>query len=251
VCRSLHDNWSGDWPRNSDCTPLELFSLNRTLQPYDIMRERIHSYLDGELPLEMLSSSERAELREMEDAIEAATMSLTSAPVPDFAARVMNALPERRASWRESISGALTSAATWIWAPRQVALRPAYIFGSAFAVLLVVLSLQPFSGGAMIGSAGGVTVEEQQLFVQFRLDAENVSTVAIAGSFTDWEPSQELREVAPGVWTVLVALRPGVHDYLFVVDGEEWIPDPVARPVDDGFGGTNSRLFLTVPAVST
>jgi hypothetical protein len=41
-----------------------------------------------------------------------------------------------------------------------------------------------------------------------------------------------------------VPLRPGVHDYAFVVDGERWVADPNAPQVDDSFGGTNSRISL-------
>ncbi len=49
------------------------------------------------------------------------------------------------------------------------------------------------------------------------------------------------------MWSVTVPLEPGVHDYAFVVDGEQWRPDPLAPSVDDGFGGTNSRLALLPP----
>ena len=41
----------------------------------------------------------------------------------------------------------------------------------------------------------------------------------LAGDFTDWEPADALHEQAPGVWSVVVPLPPGVHDYAFVVDG--------------------------------
>ena len=56
--------------------------------------------------------------------------------------------------------------------------------------------------------------------------------------------------MAPGVWTITVPLTQGVHDYAFVVDGRQWIPDPYAPRVDDGFGGTNSRLTLLLPETS-
>jgi hypothetical protein len=72
--------------------------------------------------------------------------------------------------------------------------------------------------------------------------------VMLAGSFTEWQPAYELVETTPGVWTVLVALQPGVHDYAFIIDGESWVADPAAPSVDDGFGGSNSRLAL-LPAL--
>ena len=69
----------------------------------------------------------------------------------------------------------------------------------------------------------------------------------LAGDFTEWEPEYELHESQPGVWTVVVPLQAGVHDYAFVIDGEQWTPDPLATTVDDGFGGQNSRLSLLPP----
>jgi 1,4-alpha-glucan branching enzyme len=89
-----------------------------------------------------------------------------------------------------------------------------------------------------------------RLYVQFRLEAPGASEVRLAGSFTGWQPELELRETAPGVWSALVPLEPGVHDYTFVVNGEEWVVDPYAPRVEDSFGGSNSRLFLPLPAGS-
>ena len=47
--------------------------------------------------------------------------------------------------------------------------------------------------------------------------------------------------------TITVPLTQGVHDYAFVVDGQQWVPDPYAPQINDGFGGTNSRLALLPP----
>jgi 1,4-alpha-glucan branching enzyme len=85
------------------------------------------------------------------------------------------------------------------------------------------------------------------MYVQFKIEAPGAASVELAGSFTEWTSGVQLVETAPGVWSALVALEPGVYDYGFVVDGELWMVDPTAPEVDDGFGGTNSRLFLTPP----
>jgi 1,4-alpha-glucan branching enzyme len=71
--------------------------------------------------------------------------------------------------------------------------------------------------------------------------------VALAGSFSDWQPAYALQQVAEGVWTIVLPIAPGVHDYAFVVDGEQWVTDPFAPQVDDGFGGANSRLTVLAP----
>jgi 1,4-alpha-glucan branching enzyme len=82
--------------------------------------------------------------------------------------------------------------------------------------------------------------------VQFHLETAAMR-VQLAGSFTNWEPRYELRQSAPGIWTITVPLTEGVHDYAFVVDGQQWVPDPHAPQIGDGFGGTNSRLALLHP----
>jgi 1,4-alpha-glucan branching enzyme len=82
------------------------------------------------------------------------------------------------------------------------------------------------------------------VYVQFRIAVPDARTVSLAGTFTGWKPAVALRRNADGEWTALVPLRPGVHDYAFVVDGDRWVTDPNAPQVDDSFGGTNSRISL-------
>ena len=49
----------------------------------------------------------------------------------------------------------------------------------------------------------------------------------------------------------LIALRPGMHKYMFVVNGERWVTDPEAeRYVDDGFGMRNAVIAITPPGRS-
>ena len=87
----------------------------------------------------------------------------------------------------------------------------------------------------------------QQVFTQFVLDAPNASRVAVAGDFSGWKPVHVMTRSEAGVWTVVVPLDPGVHDYAFVVDGERWVRDPAAPAVKDGFGGVNSRVAVLSP----
>jgi 1,4-alpha-glucan branching enzyme len=128
-----------------------------------------------------------------------------------------------------------------------VRLRPAYALAtlSVFAVFAVVASppLAPSHDLQAVGDSASAG----QVYVQFRLEASGASQVALVGSFTAWQPDYELRETAPGTWSILVPLRPGVYDYAFVVDGREWVADPHAFQIDDGFGGTNSRIALPSP----
>ena len=81
-------------------------------------------------------------------------------------------------------------------------------------------------------------------FGGWTLDAMDVR---LAGSFTNWQPRYALHQASPGIWTITLPLSAGVHDYVFVVDGQRWIADPYAPHVDDGFGGVNSRISLVPP----
>jgi len=220
------------------------------------MSERIHRVLDGELSRAELTPEERALLADYEATIAAASHAVPRYDAPDLSAAVMARIaalgsvpastapvptpvravrPGRRA-WR---------ALEWLWTPRPIAVRPAWALGAAvLAVALLATVPDAAEQAAPVTAEAAATPE---IYVHFRLDAPEASSVHLAGDFTDWEPAYELHESQPGVWTVVVPLQPGVHDYAFVIDGETWTPDPLATTVDDGFGGENSRLSLLPP----
>ncbi|MBI5868800.1 MAG: hypothetical protein HZB43_11035 [candidate division Zixibacteria bacterium] len=73
----------------------------------------------------------------------------------------------------------------------------------------------------------------------FMIDAPESLEVAIAGSFSNWEP-QPMIKGRDGVWRITVQLMPGTHQYKFLVD-TEWHEDPNnPRKVPNEFGGMNS-----------
>ena len=85
--------------------------------------------------------------------------------------------------------------------------------------------------------------------VQFSLKLNNnkTHTVAIAGDFNSWNPGDNLLEDpdGDGIWTGTLKLKPGRYEYMFVIDGEKWFPDPNAlRYVKDGFGNKNAILEI-------
>jgi len=127
-------------------------------------------------------------------------------------------------------------------------LRPAYAVLTAVVMMVAVTFVsRGWPSSADDASSPVPASTGTKLLVQFRLQTSEASTVRLAGSFSDWQPTHTLREMPPGVWTVTLPLSPGIHDYAFVVDGERWVVDPSAPVVDDGFGGTNSRLALVPP----
>ena len=85
--------------------------------------------------------------------------------------------------------------------------------------------------------------------VQFSLKVNDgkAHTVAIAGDFNGWNPQANLLEdpEGDGIWTGTLKLEPGRYEYMFVLDGEKWFPDPNAlRYVKDGFGNKNAILEI-------
>lgn len=235
--------------------------------------ERIHQCLDGTLPRSALTEGEREELERLEAAVDESLAFAREASAPDVRAPVMERIAHVEAGERAAaparevgIAARITAAIQWIWKPRTIRLRPAWALAGIAALALAVGTLPMGTDGVDPGpvasdSAGGdefanavdrttapaSDAGEPRLYVRFELDASQASSVRLAGSFTGWEPEYELAEIRPGQWSTLVPLRPGVHDYAFVVDGERWVVDPDAIHVDDGFGGMNSRIALLAP----
>jgi len=85
--------------------------------------------------------------------------------------------------------------------------------------------------------------------VQFslKINDSKAHTVAIAGDFNGWNPQANILEdpEGDGIWTGTLKLEPGRYEYMFVLDGEKWLPDPNAlRYVKDGFGNKNAILEI-------
>lgn len=82
--------------------------------------------------------------------------------------------------------------------------------------------------------------------VSLELVRPGARQVCVAGSFNDWKPERmPLRSLGNGRWVGDLAVKPGRHEYLFVVDGQ-WLPDPNAKEtVQNPFGGKNSLLTVS------
>jgi hypothetical protein len=167
-------------------------------------------------------------------------------PAPDLVTAVMREIEHVDVHRVNRSRTLITRFVRSLWIPRSVTFefRPAYALLLAASVLTVA-GVVPHDWSADRPLAVARTQDaNQRVYVQFRLQTSDATDVRLAGSFTQWQPEYQLHETAPGLWTVTLPLAPGVHDYAFIVDGQRWVTDPYAPAVQDGFGGTNSRITL-------
>ncbi len=131
----------------------------------------------------------------------------------------------------------------WLVQPNQIRIRPALLAAASIALVALgaaMVFLLPRTGPPAADAAPTV-------LVRFELRAPEASRVTLTGSFNAWSSDRiELRQnTATGVWSGTIPLRPGRHEYSFVIDGEHWLPDPMAHAqVDDGFGQVNSVIVV-------
>lgn len=115
------------------------------------------------------------------------------------------------------------------------------VVGMLLAAMAVVVV--GFFFGTRYGSRSGETLRE----VEIVFHAPGVRSVAVVGDFNEWDPRQHgmLRGSEEGTWRIRLELAPGVYEYGFLIDGQDWANDPLAkRFLADGFGGENSVLFV-------
>lgn len=61
---------------------------------------------------------------------------------------------------------------------------------------------------------------------EFKLYAPQARKVILAGSFNNWSTKTvSAKKDTKGNWTAKISLKPGRHEYKFLVDGS-WITDP-------------------------
>ncbi len=75
----------------------------------------------------------------------------------------------------------------------------------------------------------------------------NAASVAVVGSFNDWDSSKNVLTRSPdGVWSTNIMLPPGRYEYQLVVDGK-WIADPSAQQKAESEFGTANSVLIVAP----
>lgn len=156
--------------------------------------------------------------------------------VPDgFADSVMASLKPRKIRLLER-------ALLWLRTPHSIRITPIRAIPALAAVLVLFVLALPMQRTVQ-------TQDENLVPVRFVLgSAEGASEVAVIGSFNGWTPegARMHYDKTLGAWVADMQLPPGVHEYVFLLDGKKVVSDPAA-PLsrDDGFGNKNSVLYLT------
>jgi len=117
------------------------------------------------------------------------------------------------------------------------------LVGSAAAAALVVF----FAFTFIFNTPDTSPICSAEVQFSLRVGDSKAHTVAIAGDFNGWNPQANILEdlEGDGIWTGTLKLEPGRYEYMFVMDGEKWFPDPNAlRYVKDGFGNKNAILEI-------
>jgi hypothetical protein len=205
------------------------------------MNDEIRGYLDGDLPLESLPSSERPEAEAWDRLLDSLRATTPGGDAPPWLEqKVMaeiEALPAR---------GRLNRVLDWLLRPQPVRVPP--LVAGLAVIAMVALVLRTPTPGAPDGPVGA-DPGQAMVYVQFNLSSPGARSVSVGGDFDDWGGSHALADPdGDGVWTGRIPVRPGVHAYMFLVDGATWVTDPLAeRYADDGFGNRNAVLAVTTP----
>jgi len=143
-----------------------------------------------------------------------------------------------------------------LWQPHTLRWNVAGALVAAGVVLLAVGAIVARPIGTTAGpdsttatSAAAAASDPAPVLVRLVVLHPDARTVDLAGDFNGWDPARTpLEQTATGAWTVTIPLEPGRYEYMFVVDGMQWIGDPFAvEHADDGFGSRNAVLDVRPP----
>ena len=83
---------------------------------------------------------------------------------------------------------------------------------------------------------------------EFRFYAPDALNVQIQGTFTQWERRPiDLERDVDGWWSIQIHIKPGDHEFHYIVDGCAWIPDYAAN----GIRLSESGYWLSLLSIDT
>ena len=92
--------------------------------------------------------------------------------------------------------------------------------------------------------------EDELVSFTLKANIAKAHEVKIAGSFNNWQAKCCLEKSTDSdAWTIQLQLPPGVYEYVFIVDGEHWVPSNANGKLKDGLGGRNAVLYVNKTVV--
>jgi len=79
--------------------------------------------------------------------------------------------------------------------------------------------------------------------ITFFIEAENVTSVLLYGSFNGWSQGHPLTRGSQNNWSHTIKLGEGRYEYKYLIDGK-WKHNPGLPSISDGFGGQNNLLII-------
>jgi len=228
------------------------------------MREQdllIHRFLDDDLTLEErvaflqavdADPSLRRRWLNLELVVAEAAQLPRLAPSARFLAQVQGRLALAPSSLWDRLRAA-------VMVPRTLEWNFAGAMAAACVALVAVAGLLQFVperivevpipvAGSQAQTASLTSGQEAKVFVRLVLLQPGARSVSVAGDFNGWNPGQtRLERSEGGMWTATIALKPGRYQYMFVIDGKQWVADPLASEASgDGFGSQNAVLDVAI-----
>ncbi len=81
--------------------------------------------------------------------------------------------------------------------------------------------------------------------VEFEFEDADAKKVSVVGNFNDWNKDANQMKLENGVWKCTVHLKPGKHEYQFVVNDTDWVVDPKSgNAVKNKYEGMNSVIEI-------
>ncbi|MBN2684106.1 MAG: glycogen-binding domain-containing protein [Pontiellaceae bacterium] len=157
----------------------------------------------------------------------------TKAP-EGFADRVMDSLPAWRKIKRQR---RFTKPLRW--------LVPALGGAAVTFFIMMALNQPPPAGTHSANTTAQSDVPANQVRVYFELQAPGADQVELLGTFNNWKTGDIVLNGPneTGLWTATVDLPEGRYEYIFLVDGEQWMADPKSAALrPDGFGNMNTVI---------
>ena len=134
----------------------------------------------------------------------------------------------------------------WWATPATVHVSPlaGLAIAAGMAAIVALGTLRAASPTIRPSMAAAEPVHDTVTFVRF-VFVGPAKNVALVGDFNSWGGRTiALSKTSSGAWTASIPLSKGRYEYAFIVDGKQWVPDPLAPTSSDDFETKSSVIMV-------